>query len=177
MRPEVRPDIEALAGVVIETVEAALSPLSRRLEALELAAGRNLETLGALETKAANLEHIRGDLDWIRGKLREELTAIRERVAVVESRAPEPGPPGPAGADGKDGAPGAPGQDGRPGLEYLGVYVAGKAYGRGAVVTFAGSAWHCETDTAAAPSEAGGAWRLMVKRGRDGRDLREAGRG
>jgi hypothetical protein len=179
-RPEVLPDLEALAGVVIETVEAALSPFSRRLAALEASAG-------ALDTKAANLEHIRGDLEWIRGTLREELTAIRERVAVVEHRAPEPGPPGPAGRDGQDGkdgqdgAPGRDGKDGAPGKSfgdcYKGVYTAGQAYAFGDTVTYSGSLWFCQHDTGASPSEHGGAWRLMAKRGRDGRDLREAGRG
>lgn len=52
---------------------------------------------------------------------------------------------------------------------YRGVYVEGKLYARGDTVTWAGSQYHCDTPTSEKPGE-GGAWRLSVKRGRDGKD-------
>ena len=52
---------------------------------------------------------------------------------------------------------------------YRGVYVEGKLYDRGDTVTWAGSQYHCDTPTSEKPGE-GGAWRLSVKRGRDGKD-------
>jgi hypothetical protein len=50
-------------------------------------------------------------------RLREECAALTVRLAVVESRAAEPGPPGRDGTDGKDGAPGERGADGAPGRD------------------------------------------------------------
>lgn len=52
---------------------------------------------------------------------------------------------------------------------YRGVYLDGKTYDRGDTVTWAGSQWHCDQQTTERPGE-GGAWRLSVKRGRDGKD-------
>lgn len=52
-----------------------------------------------------------------------------------------------------------------------GVYRSGQAYEEGAIVTFGGSAFIAQRD--AAPTdrpEASTAWRLLVKRGRDGKD-------
>jgi hypothetical protein len=60
-----------------------------------------------------------------------------------------------------------------PFLHYVGVFAHGAAYHVGDVVTYAGSAWHCQADTSGAPTDGGdggGAWKLMVKRGRDARD-------
>jgi hypothetical protein len=95
-----------------------------------------------------------------------EHAALCARVAILETRPSVPGPPGDAGPPGKDGA------DGRPGLKYWGVYQDGKAYDAGDLVTWAGSAWHCEEATTSKPGEYAGAkaWTLMVKRGRDGKD-------
>ena len=45
-----------------------------------------------------------------------DLGALRERVAVLETRAPIPGPSGPAGAPGAKGDPGVNGKDGADGL-------------------------------------------------------------
>lgn len=52
-------------------------------------------------------------------------------------------------------------------MKYRGVWKAGK-HERGDVVTWNGSGWHCERDTTDEP-ETSDAWKLMVKRGRDGR--------
>lgn len=44
-----------------------------------------------------------------------DLASLRERVALVEARAPIPGPPGPQGEPGKDGARGGDGYTGATG--------------------------------------------------------------
>jgi thiazole synthase ThiGH ThiG subunit len=53
-----------------------------------------------------------------------------------------------------------------------GVWAAGRAYAKGDAVTYGGSLWICQQASATArPETAEGAraWRLAVKRGRDGR--------
>lgn len=57
---------------------------------------------------------------------------------------------------------------------YRGVYIEGKAYERGDRVTWAGSEWHCNEPTTIKPGESVKAWTLSVKRGRDGKDGRDA---
>lgn len=57
-------------------------------------------------------------------------------------------------------------------LIYRGVWREGPAQ-KGDVVTWAGAAWHCERDTDEKPGGDSGAWRLMVKRGADGRSFGE----
>lgn len=135
----------------------------------------------ALETKAAQplaIEHtvtdLRDRLDRLETRLHDDAaatTTIRERIAVLETRAPMPGPTGPAGKDGKDGKDGTPGLAG---LSFEGVYQDGKAYEVGNLVTWAGSSWHCNEATRDKPGEGSKAWTLMVKRGRDGKDGRDA---
>lgn len=126
-----------------------------------------------------------------------EVTTIRERIAVLEVRAQVPGPPG---KDGKDGADGlgfddlAVEFDGDrtlmlkfergtlkksfpitlPYLRYQGVFIEGKLYAEGDVVTWAGSTWNANEDTTTKPGEGSKAWTLCVKRGRDGKDGRDA---
>jgi hypothetical protein len=139
----------ALAASVATTIKAVVTPLVARIGALE---GQLAAFLGLL----AEL-----------GELRKDAAGLRERVAVVEVKAMQPGPPGPPGKDGLDG------KDGLPGLHYDDIYTEGKTYQRGAVVTWAGSAWHCHAATTTAkPGEGATDWRLMVKRGRDGKDVR-----
>jgi hypothetical protein len=84
------------------------------------------------------------------------------RVAALEGRAPVPGPPGPVGPPGRDGA------DGK-GLQYLGVYLPGKAYDIADLVTADGSVWYCTKATTSSPGGSSD-WTLMVKHGRDLRD-------
>lgn len=52
-----------------------------------------------------------------------------------------------------------------------GVYKAEAAYAKGDAVTWAGSLWIAQEDTAEKP-DTGKGWRLAVKRGRDGKDAR-----
>lgn len=106
-----------------------------------------------------------------------------------------PGANGKDGAPGKDGRDGfgledfdvTLGEDGRtlalkfvrgdlvverairlPTMIYRAIWAEGP-YEKGDVVTWAGSAWHCNEATTDKPGTSG-AWRLMVKSGRDGKD-------
>ncbi len=103
--------------------------------------------------------------------VQKDITAIRERLAVVETRPQMPGPPGEQGPAGKDGTNG---KDGLAGLSFEGVYQDGKAYEPGNLVTWAGSSWHCNATTTTKPGDGSKDWTLMVKRGRDGRDGQDA---
>lgn len=87
-------DEERIASVVVAGIKAALVPVLADIKALQ-AHGAGWETR------------------W------NDLAAVRERVAVLEARAPVPGPMGPAGEKGDRGEPGAPGADGRPGEKGL----------------------------------------------------------
>lgn len=53
---------------------------------------------------------------------------------------------------------------------YRNVFKQGESYQRGDIVTWGGSAWHCEKDTTEKPDSAD--WSQMVKRGRDGKDAK-----
>lgn len=121
------------------------------------------------------------------------------RVAALEARVAEPGPPGPAGPQGNDGRNGQDGAgiddvaiefDGDrslafkvtrggvvksipvslPFMRYQGTYTEHYAYVVGDVVTCSGNAWHCEVPTTYRPGTST-AWRLMVRKGRDGKDV------
>jgi integrin beta 3 len=122
------------------------------------------------------------------------ISALRERLAVLETRAPVPGPPGPPGRDGVDGVGfeglGVEQRDERSftitaahgecvkeigtarfALDlYRGVWTEGRTYEPGDGVTWSGSEWHCQTTTTTKPGEGSKAWTLKVKRGRDGKD-------
>ncbi len=63
----------------------------------------------------------------------------------------------------------------RPFLNEAGVWEQGKAYGAGMVVSDHGSAWVCKAPTCQRPGESD-QWRLLVKRGRDGKDAKRTGR-
>jgi len=136
-----------------------------------------------------------------------EVSALRERVAVAETRQFIPGPMGRDGQPGRDGKDGTNGTDGvgyddlaveqidertiavkaMRGLQvrelgtfvfpveiYRGVYIEGKTYDRGDGVTWGGSEWHCNETTTTKPGDGSKAWTLKVKRGRDGKDGRDA---
>lgn len=51
---------------------------------------------------------------------------------------------------------------------YCGVFKQGDEYFPGDIVTWGGSAWHCDKETTDKPGTEN--WRLMVKKGRDGKD-------
>lgn len=54
---------------------------------------------------------------------------------------------------------------------YRGVWTE-KEWQRGDMVTWAGSVWHADKATSAKPDTADSGWRLAVKRGRDGKDVK-----
>jgi hypothetical protein len=58
-----------------------------------------------------------------------------------------------------------------PVMLYRSVWKEGADYQHGDVVTWAGSLWHAERATSAKPDSPDGDWKLVVKRGRDGKDL------
>jgi hypothetical protein len=115
------------------------------------------------EQLVALVEHaLKGSLGPLLGRL----GTLEARLEALESRPAEPGPPGPPGPAGLDGAPG---------LKYAGLWIEGQCYTPGEIVTHGGSAWHCDVETTARPGGPGDGWQLMVKRGRDGRDVRREG--
>lgn len=59
---------------------------------------------------------------------------------------------------------------GNDGAKYRGVYQADTQYQKSDIVTWGGSAWHCNEETVDRPGEGSKAWTLMVKKGRDGKD-------
>jgi hypothetical protein len=155
---------DAIADVIVGTVQRSIAPLVARLATTD----------GALD-------------------------ALRERLVAVETRAPVPGPPGAPGVRGERGLPGADGLgfddlsvdfDGDrtlslrfargdvtksfpialPMMRYQGTYQETVAYVVGDVVTSGGAAWHCQQPTTLRPGNDVSAWRLMVRKGRDGRD-------
>lgn len=74
----------------------------------------------------------------------------------------------------KDGTPIEGGQIIFPVQIQRGVYVDGKSYEPGDVVTWGGSQWHANEPTSMKPGDGAKAWTLIVKRGRDGRDGKDA---
>ena len=171
---------ELLATVMADRLTQAMSPMQVRVQALDVALMAALDRVRELETVGATL---------------------RERLAVLETRAPVPGPPG------VDGAPGRDGMDGQDGVgfddlsaefdgdrtltvrfqrgsvikafpvvlpipRYCGYFSGAQTYRVGDLVTWAGQMWHCQAPTSSKPDDHAGAWRLVVKKGRDGRDGR-----
>jgi hypothetical protein len=153
---------------IVDAVAYVLRPLVARVVALEGKTGDERALLG-------------------------ELAALRERVAVLETRALVPGPPG---ADGKDGlgfgelvveqpterdvvVRAVAGERSKelatlrfPVMLHKGVWAVERGYERGDCVTYGGSLWHCETPTRGIrPDTNEGApfWKLTVKRGDRGR--------
>ena len=139
-----RPDV--LAEYLGQTIRGLVGPMGLRVAELEAAGGRSAI---ALDGVTASL----GDLG--------------NRLAVLEQRAPVPGPVGP------EGPPGPAGRDGLDGksLNYVGVYVAGKTYDAGDLATDDGSVFYCARMTSARPGTSHD-WQLMVKRGKDGKSAR-----
>lgn len=185
--PLAAPEPHDTLSPVLERLAAGEARLAR-LAAVELSLTELRDKFVALEAKAAHEPVAAGpseaevELSVLEAlePLTVALHAAQERIAVLETRAPVPGPAGPAGKDGapgldgKDGAAGLHGKDGLAGLSFEGVYQEGKGYDFGHLVTYAGSSWHCNEPTTTKPGDGSKAWTLMVKRGRDGKDGRDA---
>lgn len=62
----------------------------------------------------------------------------------------------------------------RPSIEYCGVFTEGRTYSKGSAVTWSGSLWIASETTTMKPAFGAGPqhWKLAVKQGRDGKDLR-----
>lgn len=154
-------DAPAMADVVEAVIRSALAPLVERVKALE-------------------------------SRPSHDLGEVRERVATLEARPPMPGPAGPMGEKGADGAGFSDYtveyngertfthtwvvggetksiQVTTPIALYRGVYLDGKIYERGDLVTVNGSIYHCDADTTARPGDGSKEWTLAVKRGKDDR--------
>jgi Collagen triple helix repeat (20 copies). len=58
-----------------------------------------------------------------------------------------------------------------PALIYRGIYAPDQEYARGDVVTYSGGAFHCEAEKTQSRPETSKDWKLMVKRGADGKGL------
>jgi hypothetical protein len=107
-----------------------------------------------------------------------ELATVRAELAELKARAAVPGPagpPGPPGVDGKDGPAGAPGEPGPIGKfadHYRDVYDGATTYDAGDVVTDDGSLWLCKAATTTDRPGQSSAWKLICKRGKDGRDAK-----
>lgn len=193
--------------VTIETKAAQPTPADPAIDALEAQVAAVITRMAAaefrVELKAAETTPLLAaiaDRTKALADLTTDVSAMRERLAVVETRAPVPGPAGVNGADGLHGKDGADGlsfgdlsllqEDDRtvvlratrgdgvkelgrltfPAEIYRGVFVDGKTYDRGDRVTWAGSEWHANESTTTKPGDGSKAWTLTVKRGRDGRD-------
>jgi hypothetical protein len=177
------------AAVVAEIVARAVAPLQTAVADLST-------KLQAAESRLSTLVSIAARLDAVDGRVHEiavkELGPLRERVAVVETRPPVPGPPGKDGRDGLSVEDLALAYDGPTrnlsvtlgtgdrtkaatvtvaGVPlHRGVWAAGDRYALGDMVTWAGSQWHCQAAEASTKPGESSEWLLMVKRGRDGRD-------
>lgn len=65
-----------------------------------------------------------------------------------------------------------------PAMIYRGIFNQGDKYSQGDVVTWSGSAWHCQVDNPkSVPGTSETDWRLMVKEGRKGKDGQEGKQG
>lgn len=206
---ETKSDVSPLQTGPSEPVD--LAPLMARVDelkdAMAIKSAAPIVDLSPLTDRIAQLETKTSGMAPISAaeQIRDAVTNLRERLAVVETRQPVPGPQGPKGEDGKDGKDGRDGKDGVDGfnledfsaefdgdrnlalkfergslrkshtirlpiMRHEGVYIEGKSYDVGAVVTWGGSQWHCQAPTTAKPGEGSRDWLLVVKRGRDGRD-------
>lgn len=178
---------QTIAPIVREAVATAVHDAETRLAVAEAqlkAIGDIRDRVVVMETKAAlpailqtagpteaDVElSVKDAIEPIKAAL----AAAQERIAILETRQPVPGPAGKDGAPGLDGKDGAPGRDGLAGMDYKGVFEEGASYERGHLVTWGGSGWHCNEPTTTKPGEGSKAWTLMVKRGRDGKDGRDA---
>lgn len=184
-------DMQPFADMVILAIKASLAPVLERLVGGEQAI-KDLrdrfqdvpamrDRILALETKTVplpapvELGPSLSDIELLVRQQQEplikELAALRVQMAVMDARPQMPGPPGEKGEPGRDGIDGLPGLAG---LSFEGVYQEGKAYERGSMVTWGGSMWHCNEPTSSKPQDGVKVWTLAIKRGRDGKDGRDA---
>ena len=175
-------DPNQLADDVIAIIDSAIGPVLERLAAAN-------QTIAELEQRLKDSHAMHAAA----------LTAVRDRVTVIESAAAVPGPAGPAGAVGPPGRDGfgfddlTVDYDGErtltfrfvhgdqvkafpivvPWMLYRNTFAAGTDYSRGDVVTDRGAAWHATTATRFRPGDHP-SWHMLVRRGDRGRDAKPA---
>lgn len=190
VRNALAPVLERLAVAeskvaVLAGVEPAVTGLRERVVVAETKAASMVlpppvdltslsDRIAALEVKEAATESLSDAIRRTSSAVvdaSKDVGALRERVAVLEVKGQMPGPAGEPGAPGKDGIDG---KDGHAGMSYEGVYQEGQTYEKGQLVTWGGSGFHCNTQTTAKPGEGSKDWTLMIKRGRDGKDGKDA---
>lgn len=184
-----------------------LSDIKSRLSALESKPAPDIKDSTVLAEMRERISGIEASASALKERCDSMVDAVKEsvalrekaieRLAVVEARAPVPGPQGPAGRDGKDGVDGVGFDDltvvqhdertfvvkaakgehvkdiGKievPYAIYRGVFQEGRLYTKGDLVTWAGSLWVVNEETTSRPEDLSRAWTLCVKKGRDGRD-------
>ena len=128
----------------------------------------------------------------VRARIADQFGPVAERLAVLETRAPVPGPPGADGRDGLGLADFDVAHDGErtftlrwaredrqvertftiPVPLWRGTWTEGRTYAPADIVQHQRSAWICRETTESRPGERATAWQLMVMRGRDGKDAR-----
>lgn len=175
-------DIDRLADIVIAIVKAATGPIASRVK--------------ALDARVSAFREGRDGVDGLNGK---DGTHGRDGLPGVQGPKGADGTNGRDGQHGKDGMDGlgfddmTVEHDGErgftfkfvragqtktfgsftvPAMIYRGVFDGSKTYQKGDVVTWGGSGWHAEAETSAKPGEpstASRAWKLMVKKGADGK--------
>jgi hypothetical protein len=176
--------ITAIAGAVGPIVER-LAGVDLRLGALEQSRqdsdARQATMIADLADLVDRLKAI--DVSSLPG-LTADVAGLRDRLAALEAAPPTPGPSGEPGAAGVGFADPPMVFDGvrtftfrysngteqpivPPVLVYRDVYVDGKPYAPGDVVSSSGNLWHCNASTLVRPGTDVSAWTLMVRRGRD----------
>lgn len=182
--------VDDIKGMIREQFEAIAAATDKTLE-------QNMSSLMAAMDKS---ERSVADLSKDLGALRERVAVAEVKTGAPGPQGPA-GADGKDGHDGKDGADGMgfddmtveQGTDERtlivkavrgervkelgrvtlPAEIYRGVYAKGQTYERGDGVTWGGSEWHCNETTSSVPGESK-SWTLKVKRGRDGKDGKDA---
>jgi hypothetical protein len=128
--------------------------------------------------KAEGVRHEARMLLPVLGFLRAFYAKTKARFEALEKRVAELAP---AAGGGGDSVAAAIDQlkkridelERRPSVDYKGVWEEKGLYGRGSVVTWAGSCWYAkDASVSRRPGTDPSAWVLMVKRGADGKDAR-----
>jgi hypothetical protein len=153
-------------------------------------------------TVTAKLEELQTEKRAMRDEIAQLRAAVelQQRAApvVTEGPAGKDGEPGPKGDPGPQGEPGPKGEAGERGTDgiatheelrslldegfrdlqartfldlHRGVFQQGETYRRGDVSVVDGSTWMAAEDTTVRPG-IGAEWKLVAKKGRDGRDRR-----
>jgi len=190
-REEIGAAVREIAPVVREYVADALAAqtavwqqTATRVAALE-ASALVLADLPLVRDRIARLEASAATS----ADDRQVLGQVRERIAAVEACSLQgpPGPPGPPGMGLDDYQADFDGErtltltlNSAAGAKtipmvfpvplYVGIFRPGTSYRAGDMVTWEGSSWLCREPTSATPGEGATPWRLVVKRGRDGKD-------